>query len=299
MSNYYIYRFGQFLALALPLRLIYSLAAVLAQGYYFFAFRDRRFVKANLRVIFPEKTNRQLRKISRMVFRNFAKYLVDFFRFEKLNRQYIDKNIKLENLHYFDQALAKGKGVVVLTAHLGNWELGGVVLAQLGYPFWAVALPHKNKKVNDFFDAQRNRKGVKVIAMGKAVRSCITEIRNNHMVALVGDRDFSEKGIIVDFFGKPTHFPEGPAALSLITGASIVPGFMLRNPDDSFTLRIEKPIEFISTDDKAKNLADLIDIYKGIIQDYIRKYPEQWYVFRRFWVEPSPSSGKVNNERKR
>jgi len=299
VSNYYIYRFGQFLALALPLRLIYSLAAVLAQGYYFFAFRDRRFVKANLRVIFPEKSNRQLRKISRMVFRNFAKYLVDFFRFEKLNRQYIDKNIKLENLHYFDQALAKGKGVVVLTAHLGNWELGGVVLAQLGYPFWAVALPHKNKKVNDFFDAQRNRKGVKVIAMGKAVRSCITEIRNNHMVALVGDRDFSEKGIIVDFFGKPTHFPEGPAALSLITGASIVPGFMLRNPDDSFTLRIEKPIEFISTDDKAKNLADLIDIYKGIIQDYIRKYPEQWYVFRRFWVEPSPSSGKVNNERKR
>ena len=285
MFNYYTYRFGQFLALALPLRLVYFLAASLAQGYYFFAFRDRRFVKANLRIIFPEKSNPQLRKISRMVFQNFAKYLVDFFRFEKLNRQYIDKNIKLENLHYFDQALAKGKGVVVLTAHLGNWELGGVVLAQLGYPFWAVALPHKNKQVNDFFDAQRNSKGVKVIAMGKAVRSCITEIRNNHMVALVGDRDFSEKGIIIDFFGRPTHFPEGPAALSLMTGASIVPGFMLRNPDDSFTLRIEKPIEFISTGNKTKDLADLIGVYKNIIQDYIRRYPEQWYVFRRFWVK--------------
>jgi KDO2-lipid IV(A) lauroyltransferase len=159
------------------------------------------------------------------------------------------------------------------------------VLAQLGYPFWAVALPHKNKKVNDFFDAQRNRKGVKVIAMGKAVRSCITEIRNNHMVALVGDRDFSEKGIIIDFFGKPTHFPEGPAALSLMTGASIVPGFMLRNSDNSFTLRIEKPIEFTPSGDKAKDLADLIGVYKNIIQDYIRKYPQQWYVFRKFWVE--------------
>ncbi len=285
MFNYHIYRFGQFLALALPLRSVYFLAAALAQGYYSFAFRDRRFVKANLRVIFPEKSNRQLRKISRMVFRNFAKYLVDFFRFEKLDRQYIDKNIKLENLHYFDQALAKGKGVVVLTAHLGNWELGGVVIAQLGYPFWAVALPHKNKKVNDFFDAQRNSKGVKVIAMGKAVRSCITEIRNNHMVALVGDRDFSEKGIIIDFFGRPMHFPEGPAALSLMTGACIVPGFMLRNPDDSFTLRIEQPIEFTPTGDKIKDLADLIGVYKNVIQDYIRKYPEQWYVFRKFWVK--------------
>jgi len=204
--NYYIYRFGQFLALALPLRLAYFLAAFLAQGYYVFAFRDRRFLKANLRVIFPTASNRQLRKISRKAFRNFAKYLVDFFRFEKLNRQYIDKNIKLDNLHYFDEVLAKGKGVVVLTAHLGNWELGGVVIAQLGYPFWAVALPHKNKKVNDFFDAQRNRKGVKVIAMGKAVRNCITEIRKNHMVALVGDRDFFRKRDYHRFFRQAYAF---------------------------------------------------------------------------------------------
>jgi lauroyl/myristoyl acyltransferase len=287
--NYYIYRFGQFLALTLPLRLVYSLASFLAQGYYYFAIGDRRNVKANLQVIFPEKSNRELRKINKLVFKNFAKYLADFFRFEKLDRQFIDKNVKLENLHFFDEALARGKGVVVLTAHLGNWELGGVVLAQLGYPFWAVALPHKNKKVNDFFDAQRNRKGVQVIAMGKAVRSCISHIRSNHMVALVGDRDFTEKGLVMDFFGKPTRFPEGPAAFSLMTGASIVPGFMLRNPDDTFTLRIEQAVEFSFTGDKAKDLAGLIGVYKNVFQDYIRKYPDQWYVFRRFWVDPQSS----------
>jgi lauroyl/myristoyl acyltransferase len=283
--NYYIYRLGQFIALSLPIRLAYCLAVFLADLYSFFAFCDRRSVHTNLAVIFPEKSKKDLRKISRKVFRNFAKYLVDFFRFEKINRKFIDKNVKLLNLHYFDDALARGKGVVVLTAHLGNWELGGVVIAQLGYPFWAVALPHQNKKVNDFFLGQRNRKGVKVIAMGKAVRSCISEIRNNHLVALVGDRDFSEKGIIVDFFGKPTHFPEGPAALSLMTGASIVPGFMLRNPDDSFTLKIEKPIEFKPSGNKPKDLVDLIAVYKNIIEDYIRKYPDQWYVFHRFWME--------------
>jgi len=126
--NYYIYRFGQFLALILPLRLAYFLASGLAQIYYYLAFNDRRNVQANLRVIFPEVSRRKLRKVSKMVFRNFAKYLADFFRFEKLDRQYIDKNIKLENLHYFNEALVKGKGVIVLTAHLGNWELGGAVL---------------------------------------------------------------------------------------------------------------------------------------------------------------------------
>lgn len=265
------------------------MAVFLADLHYFFAFRDSRFVKANLKAIFPDKSDIQLRKISKMVFRNFAKYLADFFRFEKLNLEYINKNVKLENMHYFDEAIARGKGAVVLTAHLGNWELGGVVIAQLGYPFWAVALPHKTKKVNDFFDAQRNRKGVKVIAMGKAVRSCISEIRGNHLVALVGDRDFTEKGILIDFFGKPTHFPEGPAALSLMTGASIVPGFMLRNPDDSFTLRIEKPVEFTPSGDKKKDLADLITVYKKILEDYIKRYPQQWYVFRRFWAKEEKS----------
>jgi len=283
--NYYIYRTGQFISLILPLRLVYSIAVLLADLHYLFAFRDRRFVKNNLAVIFPEKPSGELRRISITVFRNFAKYLVDFFRFEKLNRKYIDKKIKLEGMHHFDAALSGGKGVVVLTAHLGNWELGGVVIAQLGYPFWAVALPHKSKKVNDFFDAQRNRKGVRVIAMGKAMRSCISEARNNHMVALVGDRDFTEKGILMDFFGKPTHFPEGPAALSLITGAPIVPGFMLRNPDDSFTLRIEKEVEFRPTGDRAKDMVGLVGAYKNIFEDYIRKYPEQWYVFRRFWAQ--------------
>lgn len=285
MLNYYLYRFGQLIALILPLKFVYCFAVFLADLHYFLAFRDRRFVRANLRVIFPDKPIKELRKISRIVFRNFAKYLVDFFRFEKLDLQYIHKNIKLENLCYFDDALAKGKGVIVLTAHLGNWELGGVVIAQLKYPFWVVALPHKDKKVNGFFDAQRNRKGVKVIAMGKAVRSCISEIRKNHMVALAGDRDFTEKGIVIDFFGKPTHFPEGPGALSLMTGAPIVPGFMFRNPDDSFTLRIEKPVEFTPSGDKAKDLAGLITVYKKILEDYIRKYPEQWYVFRKFWVK--------------
>ncbi len=238
---------------------------------------------ANLRVIFPAESSRSLREISRKVFRNFAKYLADFFRFEKLNVRYINKNIKLENLHYFDEALAKGKGAIVLTAHLGNWELGGVVIAQLGYPFWVVALPHKNKKVNDFFDAQRSRKGVKVIVTGKAVRSCISELRRNHMVALAGDRNFTEKGRLINFFGRAAYFPEGPAALSLMTGSCIVPGFMLRNPDDSFTLRIEKPIEFLPSGDKERDLVELIKVYKNIFEDYIRKYPEQWYVFRKFF----------------
>lgn len=285
MFNYILYRIGQFIALVLPLKIAYKIAIFFSDLHYIFADKDRRAVKENLMVIFPEKSNREIRKIRMRMFRNFAKYLVDFFRFSKLDAKYIKRNIQLENIHYFDEALAKGKGAIALSAHLGNWELGGVVVPLLGYPLWAVVLPHKDRRVNNFFNFQRERRGLKVIPLGKAVRLCLNILKENKIVALVGDRDFTEKGVVLDFFGRPTFLPEGPAAFSLKTGASIVPAFMLRNEDDTFTLRIEKPLEFTPTDNKNNDLTELIMRYTTIIEDYIRKYPDQWYMFRKFWIE--------------
>lgn len=284
MLNYVLYRIGQFIALHLPLKITYRIATFCSDLHYLAANKDRKYVKENLRVIFPEKSNREIRRIRIRMARNFAKYLVDFFRFEKLDVEYIKKNIRIENVTYFDEAISKNKGVVVLSAHLGNWELGAVVVALLGYHFWVVALPHKEKKVNDFFNFQRESKGIKIIPLGKAARKSLDILRDNGLLALAGDRDFTGKGAIIDFFGKPAIFPEGPAALSLKTGASIVPGFMLRNPDDTFTLRIEKPVEFTSTGDKNEDKKQLMKKYIKIFEQYIRQYPDQWYMFKRFWV---------------
>lgn len=284
MFNYILYRIGQFIALHLPLKAAYKLAVFFSDLHYFFADKDRKNVTKNLKIIFPDKAERQIKAIRIRIFRNFAKYLVDFFRFSKIDKEYITKNIKIKNLRYFDEALQKKKGVIVLTAHIGNWELGGVVIAQLGYPFWVVALEHKDKKVDDFFNFQRESKGVKVIPLKRAVRTSLSILKENRLLALAGDRDFSGKGIIVDFFGKPAILPEGAAAFSLKTGAPIVPGFMLRNDDDSFTLKIERPLEFSPSGNKEKDLADIICWYKAIFEEYIRKYPEQWYIFRSFWL---------------
>ena len=241
-------------------------------------------VTRNLKTIFPEKSYKEINKIRRWMFRNFAKYLVDFFRYKKLDNEYIKNNIHIENLHYFEEVIKKGKGGIILSAHIGNWELGAVVVALSGYPLWVVALEHKHKKVTDFFDSQRKSKGVNVIALGKAVRQCLSLLKENRIIALVGDRDFTGKGTIAEFFGKPARFPEGPAALALKTGASILPCFMIRNPDDSFTLRIEKPIELISRGDKEEDIKRCMREYVKIFENYIYKYPEQWYLFRKFWL---------------
>jgi KDO2-lipid IV(A) lauroyltransferase len=285
MFNYFLYRVGQLIALLLPLKLGYKLAVFFSDVHYLFALEDRRAVMDNLKIIFPQKKDRELCQIRLAMFRNFAKYLVDFFRFTKLNPEYMKKKIKIENIHYLDEGLAKGKGVIAVTAHLGNWELGGALLGELGYSFGAVALPHQNKKVDDFFNRQRKNKGVQVIPLGRAARQCLEILEENKILGLVGDRNFLEKGIVLDFFGKSAFFPAGPAAFALKTGATIIPGFMLRNKDDSFIFRLERPIEFSPSGNKDKDLPELINRYKIIFEDYIRKFPDQWYMFRRFWVK--------------
>ncbi|MBN2831350.1 MAG: lysophospholipid acyltransferase family protein [Candidatus Omnitrophica bacterium] len=285
MISYLFYRLGEALALTLPLKLAYALATFLSYVYYIFAFRDRRQVTDNLRVIFPLKNKKDIASIRFMVFRNFAKYLVDFFRFDKLDANYVKDNVKLFGLDNIKEGLSLGKGAILLTAHLGNWELGGLVLSLSGYPFLTVTLSHKSKEVTKFFDEKRESKGLKILSLGNAAKGCFKALKENQLIALLGDRDFTEKGRVMDFFGKPVFLPEGAAFLSLKTGAAIIPGFMLRNKDDTFSLIIEKSLEFTLSGNREKDLEIIMFKCKGVFEKYIRSYPDQWYMFRRFWRE--------------
>jgi lauroyl/myristoyl acyltransferase len=288
MISYYLYKLGEFLTCVLPLKAAYAVAVFCSDVRFIFADQDRKYTIANLRTIFPQKSLPELRAIRRRMFRNFAKYLVDFFRSPCNTNTYYEKCTCVEGLHYYDEALAKGKGVIVLTAHIGNWEMGGQVIGRNGYEFWVVALPHVSKHVNRFFDKRREAGGMKVIPFGKAARTCLHILKLNKLIGLVGDRDFShDRGIVVEFLGKPTYLPKGPAALAIATGAAIIPGFMIRNPDDTFTLKIQKPVE-AKPGQKASNEDDIKEVigrYKTVIEEFVRMYPDQWFMFRQFWTE--------------
>jgi len=276
---------GKFLAELLPVNLSYLIAIIISDLHYLFAHQDRREVSDNLAVIFPKKNSKEIAKIRLKLFRNFAKYLVDFFRFSKLDEKYIEKKVVIENIDYLKEAFSKGRGVIGLTAHLGNWELGGILMAMLGYPIWAVALPHRDRRVDNFFNLQREKKGLKVISIEEATRKCIYLLKQKRMVALLGDRDFTQNGIRIDFFNKPTLFPLGPVIFSLRTGAPIVPAFMIRRYKDYFALKFEKPIYPVRKSNLEDSIKELILQYKCIFEKYIQQYPEQWYMFRRFWIK--------------
>ena len=294
---YALYVAGFSLAKILSLRAGYLLAEAVARGYYFFSRRDKEAVKANLRVVLGEDTDPAvLNRHALDIFRNFAKYLADFFKFPRFTREFIDSNITVEGLEYLDECLSGGKGAVLVALHLGNWELGGAIMAPLRYPITAIALEHPDRKINNFFRRQRlkNRMrsvpvrqrsvaDLRSIPMSVQIKECFKVLRNNGLLAIVGDKDYTSTGIDVDFFGRKAVMPKGPAAFSLKTGAPIVVSALTREEGDRFKLSFEPPIQYRPTGDYEKDLRELMRVYIALFEKYIRKYPDQWYAFRKIW----------------
>jgi Kdo2-lipid IVA lauroyltransferase/acyltransferase len=283
MPYFILYKIGEFVALHSPIWFSYRLAGFVSLIKYLFSPRERQEIVANLALVLPNKDLKTLRRYSREIFVNFSEYLVDFFRFSKVDPDYIKKHVEIINLDYIDETLKKGKGLIIVSAHLGSWELGGAIMGALGYPLNAVAMDHKNRRVNKFFVKQRENKNIKVISMNFALRKCFSVLNNNEILALVGDKDFSNGGMNVKFFGKKALLPKGPAFLSLKLGAPIIPAFTIRTHEDNFQLIFEKPVEFTPSGDFDKDVVNLIECYGSRLESCIRKYPTQWYCFRRFW----------------
>lgn len=287
MGNYYLYQIAYFITRHLPLKVAYAMSIALADCHYFLSREDRRAVESNFKVIL--KSEAVPPSMVKAVFRNFGKYLVDFFTMTKhVDANYIKDHIKVSNTNYLNEILAQGKGCIIVSAHLGNWELAGAVLSKLGYPLSVVALPHQDKRVNAFFNEQRSYFGTTVISSTTAIRRCLEHARANRFVAILAERDFSDHGMVMDFLGKPTLIPKGAAIFSLKTGAPIVPAFFIREDNDDFYITFDKPIYPPSLEKgkvDEKHIESLIRQYIDIIQDRIKEYPQQWLMFREFWIK--------------
>lgn len=284
MLNYILYRIGEFLATALPLSMSYLLARVLSTLQYLLSSQDRIAVRGNLKAIFPAIDESRLKKYTKSVFINFGLYLADFFKFKRLNPDYIKKNVIIEGREYIDTALSQGRGLIIVSAHIGNWELGGVALGILKYPVNAVTLTHKHKGVNGFFNRQRESNGLRVIPLEHAVRGCLEALSRNEIVCILGDRDFTQGGLILDFFGLPTTIPKGPAVFSLRNKTPIIAAFTIRQKHNKFRLSFSAPMEFSPCQEFEKDVRLLTRVYLELIEDYIRRYPGQWEMFRQYWL---------------
>ncbi len=283
---YFLYRIGIFISLVLPLKITYGIADIFGSLYYLLARRDRKIVANNIKVVLNQTDDkRKIRHTSRMVFRSFARYLVEFFRTPKIDLRYVEKYIEIQGKEKLDKALSLGRGVLLVSAHLGNWELGAMVLSMLGYPVNVVAWTHRNRLINDFFIQQRQSKGVKIIPLGAAVRKAFSVLKNNETVAFLGDIDYAnpKMGVTVKFFGRDTIMPKGPAAFSLKAGSPIVPLFLLREKGNRFKFIFEEPIIYKATENREDDLTGLTQTLTKTIESYVARNAGQWFMLTPRW----------------
>jgi KDO2-lipid IV(A) lauroyltransferase len=283
--KYYRLKAAELLARLLPRRMSYGLARRVADFYIVFDKRGRECVISNLKQIHANSgvalSPRALRSLARENFLNFAKFLVDFFKFLRFDRRRMERIVHYGNLPaVLDGLLQHGKGIIFVSAHLGNWELGAAALAALGYKFNAVALWVPDEKVNNLYQQYRMSRGIHPIPFGRAARECIAALRRNEILGVIGDRDFSPANRTVEFFGRPARLPEGPAKLALATGAPLLPTFMVRLPDDTFAYIVDEPIW---ADKSRQSVDDIMRQVAVALERVIRQHSEQWFLFHDLW----------------
>lgn len=234
-----------------------------------------------------------LRGTARKTFQYFGKYLIDFFRIGRVTPRMMDRLVSVRHGEYLQQAHAQGRGVIILAAHFGNWELGGGVVAAQGYPMNVVFKPERLRQQNAFFERQRAARGMNPIPLGRAATGIMRCLRKGELVALLADRDFTRRNDRIDFFGAPARLPVGPSRMAWRTKALVVPAFLSRQVDDTFLLRYHEAIDPREMEDaESMRLATA-----RILEAEIAVQPHQWFVFERFWDESSSDRLRVGGDK--
>jgi len=225
-------------------------------------------------------------EIAREMVTNVFKGFFEGFYSASLFKTRIDGIVTIEGREHLDKALSRGKGVVALSAHFGNFTLLGTVMAKAHYPFHMVIRHPKSKPIAKTFQILRDLTGQKTIAT-KPWRECLRRmlhcLRNNEIICLITDENKRRGGVKVDFFGQNSSTAMGPAILSLRTGAAIVPMFIIRQNDDTHKIIIEPPLVFNPTGNQTEDIRHITSAFTERIESYIKAYPTQWFWINRRW----------------
>ncbi len=290
MWLYYLYRFITWLAPFVPPRFGYWLCERVGDLLYLVARGTRANVAENQRqVLGPEATEEQVARNTRLVLRNLVKNYFDQFRLWKLSREDLLGLAELEGLEYLDEALSHGKGVVLLTAHYGSPELVGQSLAVRGYDITAVVEHIQPEPLFQHMCRLRASHGVKLIPSDKPLLGILRTLRKGGIVGLVGDRDTTESGICMTFFGKEARMPDGGVQLALRTGAPLLVAYSYRLPNNRFRAVGRPPLYLERSDDFDADVRAGLERVLREMEAFIRQAPEQWVMTVPLWRTCPPA----------
>ncbi len=275
---------------ALPLPTARALGSALGLAAYALLGRQRRLAQTHLTEALGDALSPSQRaRVARGTFRNLGRTFMEWLVLPRLSTAELKQLISCEGLEHLRGALACGNGVIAVTAHFGNWELIPVYLRSLGFEGGVLARRLRYPEYESHLIGLRGAHGVPTLARG-SLKDAVTLLRANQIVGVLPDQDVdSLEGIFVTFFGRAAFTPVGPAALSLMTGAPLVPCFMARD-GARFRLRIEPPVATPPTSDRAEAIARLTHAWSAVVESHIRRQPDQWVWMHRRW-KTQPSAG--------
>ena len=246
--------------------------------------RQRKIVLRNLVTAFPDLSETERRSIARRMYRNLGRNAAEFARFSKLSESgRIDDIVEVVGKEHLDKSYAEGRGVLLLTAHLGNWEFLGGWLVKMGYRLTALARRMSYQRHENVLEGLRKDSGFDSIDRNDT-REILRRIRQGHLIAILSDQDIPKlDGVYVNFLGRLAYTPTGIVLLALKTGAPIVPMFIIRQPDGRHRITFRQPLELVRTGER--NWDTLLNTirYTNVIEEMVRAHPEQWMWFHDRW----------------
>lgn len=279
---YWAMRMLSALVCLLPSRVADGLGRALATFAWLFvpAWRKRlatEQVRACLHV--DEKEAYRIAKASAL---RFGPMLFEVLRFPVIAR-HMEQYVTLEGVEHLKQATAAGRGGVIATAHMGNWELLGGTLAHAGFPILGVAKRQKEQGMDAFINQYRRLIGMEIL-YNSEVRGMFRKMKEGYIVGLLSDQDPSRHdGIVLNFFDRPTNTVQGPAVMARSAQVPFVPIFIYREANGRHKVLIEKPIEVAHTKDKRADIQQAMQAYQDRLEAQIRQRPADWFWLHDRW----------------
>ncbi len=271
-----------------------AVAISIGQLAYVFHFRLRQVGMRNLELAFPEKTEAQRRRILRGVFTSLGRELAELCQFPRYTPENIDEVVMYDGLENYERAYARGKGVLFLTAHFGAWELSAFAHSLHGHQVNIVMRPMDNPYLDRLLQRYRTMHGNRVVPKDDFVRGLLAAMKAGETVGILMDTNMTPpQGVFVDFFGIQACTASGLARIAMRTDAAVVPGFTIWDESlGKYRLRFDPAVELAQTGNLEADIVANTQKFTKVIEDYVRKYPDQWlWVHRRWKTRPEGEKG--------
>jgi len=251
--------------------------------YYLIPIR-KTTVLENLTNAFPEYDEKKIRSIAYNTYKSFLTAFIEILYLSKISRKQLETAVNCPNKELIETKFKEGKGVILLSAHFGNWEyVAASVAAQLNLPFSVVVKPQRNPYVSDWLNMVRTRWNNDIVSLGLSIRKTYQTLKEKKIVAMVADQRGSQESIKVEFFGRKVSVHVGPAVLALKTGAPILCGIPVRQKDYSYKLVMHEISKDNLPEDNEEKIIELSQRHTSYLESFIRKHPEQWLWMHKRW----------------